>query len=275
MVDFRKAALEYAAMGWPVFPLASGMKLPAIGSAKGGKGVKDATTDTETIDRWAKSYPNANLGLACGVQSGIVVVDIDPRNGANDTLAALAKKGRGFPDCPAARTGGGGVHLLFRYDDRIINSKGKVGPGIDVKTSGGYIVAAPSFVKQPDGSIGDGHYAWVKHPQDVLPPRLPIWLTTILAPAPAPPRAQYTPLTDGPKSIASLLAFVSKSGEGDRNNRLYWGACRAADAVKARQVSEGSAIDQLMFAAIAVGLPHKEAIATIISAFKRGDDAAA
>lgn len=275
MADFRTSALEYAAMGWPVFPLAAGMKIPAIGSAKGGKGVKDATTDVEVIAKWARDYPNANVGLACGEIAGFVVIDLDPRNGADKTLAALATKGRGFPDCPAARTGGGGAHLLFRHDARVINSKNKIGPGIDVKTTGGYIVAAPSFVKQPNDSHGDGHYRWIKHPRDVPVPRLPIWVASLLAPPPAPAKQIIGPLPDTPKNIRSLVEFVAKSHTGDRNNRLYWGACRAADAVKAHYVSEGSAVEQLLSAAVSVGLPQKEALATIISAFKRGDDGAA
>lgn len=272
-VNFEQAATEYASMGWPVFPLSPGMKLPAVSASKGGKGVKDATTDPAVIQQWARCYAHANVGLACGDISGIVVVDIDPRNGANDTLAALASKGRSFPPCPAARTGGGGRHMLFRHEAKLINSKSKVGPGIDIKTTGGYIVAAPSFVKQPEGSIGDGRYVWVNHPRDIALPRLPIWLTTMLMPAPVQAYRTDFSTKDAPKNIRGLVEFVTKSNSGDRNNRLYWGACRAADVVKARHVSEGSAVDQLLSAAVSIGLPPKEALATIISAFKRGDDA--
>jgi hypothetical protein len=272
VVDFAKAAVDYVAMGWPIFPLSRGMKIPAVGASKGGQGVKDATVDPGVIAKWGKEYPQANIGLACGVATGFIVVDLDPRNGANETMAELAKKGRAFPPCPTARTGGGGAHLLFRYDAKLINSKSKVGPGIDIKTTGGYIVASPSFVKQPSDSIGDGNYTWVTHPRDIAPPRMPIWLSTILTPPPKPDRSAFTPKTDAPKSIRSIVDFLTKSHAGDRNNRLYWASCRAAEVVRQRHVSEGSAVDQLLSAAVSIGLPHKEAIATIISAFRGGSD---
>lgn len=265
MVDFKAAALRYVAIGWPVFPLAAQSKVPAIG---GGSGVKEATTDVAKIEQWAQRYPRANIGLACGAPSGFVVIDIDPRNGGNSALAALAAKGRSFPPCPAARTGGGGVHLFFRFDARIANSKNKLGAGIDVKSTGGYVVGSPSFVKQKEGG-GTGNYEWAVAPDSMTLPRLPIWLTTLLAPAPPPaPRdiiGSASARSDG--SVRGLTDFLARAPSGERNNRLYWCAKRLAEMVHANKVSEGSAVSQLLATAMQIGLPHKEAALTIRSAF--------
>lgn len=267
MVDFKSAAVAYAGMGWPVFPLAVKAKIPAIAKAAGGNGVNDATTDMNLIMAWSKKYPHANVGIACGETSGLVVIDIDPRNGGNASLLALGAKGRAFPDCPIARTGGGGLHMLFRFDEKIINSKNKLGPGIDVKSSGGYIVGAPSEVLQPSGVIGK--YEWARHPVDVSPPRLPIWVSSMLAPIQRPPHLQPSRM-EGPTTanMTALVEFVRKSGKGDGNNRLYWAACRAAGMVREHKVSSASAVDQLLTAAVSRGTPFKKAHATIASAFK-------
>ena len=85
-------------------------------------------------------------------------------------------------------------------------------------------------------------------------------------PAPAP---SLQPSNQG---LDGLLKFLSQSSQGERNNRLYWASCRAVELVRSRQVSEGGAVDQLLAHALAMGLPHKEALATIRSAFVRPEN---
>jgi hypothetical protein len=110
--------------------------------------------------------------------SGIVVIDMDPRNGGNESLQALAAKGRVMPAGPRVRTGNGGAHHFFRFDPRITSSKNKLGAGIDVKSAGGYVVAAPSWTRKSDDGPG-GHYVWEVSPFEVAIPRMPLWPTTI------------------------------------------------------------------------------------------------
>lgn len=259
MGKFRAAAIAYAQLGWAVFPLGKGSKVPAI---KGGRGVHDATTRLDVIEAWSKDYPEANVGIACGQVSQIVVVDIDPRNGADGTMANLSSRGYVFPECPCAKTGSNGRHLYFRWDERIANSKNKLGAGIDVKSGGGYVVAPPSHLD------GGGYYQWITRPGHL--PRLPVWAATKLAPAPKPaPAPSFQPSNQG---LDGLLKFLSQSSQGERNNRLYWASCRAVELVRSRQVSEGGAVDQLLAHAVAMGLPHKEALATIRSAFVRPEN---
>ena len=97
----------------------------------------------------AGSIPHANIGIATGKVSGFLVVDLDPRSGSSETLAQLAKAGKVFGDTVEAVSPRDGRHLYFAYDPRVTISKANaLGPGIDVKTDGGYIVAPPSFWRE-------------------------------------------------------------------------------------------------------------------------------
>lgn len=147
------ASLYYASLGWAVFPLVPKDKIPLLSKAKGGNGLHDATTDADTITAWWTANPNANIGLATGDKSGVVVVDVDGEAGET----ALAIYGD-LPDTVESLTGKG-RHLLFSGAN-IRNSAGKLGPQLDVRGDGGYIVAPPSI--HPNG----GTYRWVsrRHP---------------------------------------------------------------------------------------------------------------
>jgi hypothetical protein len=74
-----------------------------------------------------------NLGLRCG--HGIAVVDIDPAHGGNADRLAL-------PETVVAETGGGGRHYYFQYDEDDLrnDNRGCIAPGVDFKTTGGYVI---------------------------------------------------------------------------------------------------------------------------------------
>ena len=145
------AALYYAGLGWPVFPLVPGEKLPLLSKARGGKGVLDATIDVEMVTTWWTTYPDANIGLATGRDADLYVVDIDDALGED----ALLRYGA-LPPTPESHTGKG-RHLLFSYKGGR-NTAGRLGPKIDTRGEGGYIVAPPSL--HPNG----GRYRWVTPP---------------------------------------------------------------------------------------------------------------
>jgi hypothetical protein len=144
-------ALQYASWGWAVFPLLPGKKEPAT-----KHGFKDATTDEKQIRSWWKREPHANIGIATGKRSGIVVVDIDPRNGAD--LSVFWREA----ELDAVRlgtviTGTDGRHLYFRYPaDGTVASRSHFVQGIDLKADGGYVVAPPSV--HPNGVL----YVWAE-----------------------------------------------------------------------------------------------------------------
>jgi hypothetical protein len=164
MTPTLAAALKYAQLGWAVLPL-YGLKQGAClcGDANcrsPGKhphrelvphGVHDASKDAKRITEWFNRVPSANVGIATGAASGFVVLDIDPRNGSDDTLAELQRQHGKIPETATQLTGGGGYHYLFAYDGQRLRSPGR---GLDVKGDGGYIVAEPST------HASGGSYAW-------------------------------------------------------------------------------------------------------------------
>jgi hypothetical protein len=260
-MDFLTAAADLCAFGWIVFPLAPGSKVPAIPGAKGGRGCLDATDDEEIIADWSHHIPNANIGIACGEPSGIIVVDFDPRNGSRRTVEFLASQKKTFPPTVEVETWSGGRHLYYRWESAIKNSKSKLGAGIDIKTTGGYVVAPPSFVREKGAS---GRYRWVRSPLGDCLPRLPRWAVEALKPKPEPiirPKPGSSP-----KEVDGLIGFVGGCGHGNRNNALYWAARRVVETGN----YGASEKDALISAAIASGLPRSEAEKTVASAFRNG-----
>jgi hypothetical protein len=149
-----QAALEYAAQGWAVLPLHT----PVNNGCSCGKheckeigkhprtrhGVNDATTNATTIKKWWAQWPDANIGIRTGQVSNLVVIDIDLRNGGHLTWANLEAE-HGRVDTAEVFTGGGGRHLYFNYAPTAVKGTHALGPGVDLKTDGGYVVAPSSL----------------------------------------------------------------------------------------------------------------------------------
>ncbi len=178
---FVQQALEYAARGWAVFPLAPKTKRPIT-----EHGLYDATTDPATIRRWWAAWPDANIGIACGA-SGLVVVDVDAKNGAPglDTWQGLLPQIGGQIDTPTVQTPTGGLHFYYAAPPGVDLSQGngKLGPGVDVKGNGGYVVAPPSI--HPDTGTA---YQWFDgyslDDREILP--LPAYFVRVLQRKQAP-----------------------------------------------------------------------------------------
>ena len=209
-------ALKYVDLGWAVLPLYGlGPNGCACGDAackSPGKhphrelvphGVHDASKDEARVRDWFTRVPGANIGLATGAPSGFDALDVDPRNGGDDTLADAERKHGKLPDTALQLTGGGGYHYLLAHDPAVrLRSPGR---GIDIKSSGGYIVAEPS------SHVSGGTYAWEgsADPTDGHPiAPAPEWLR-----APAPSRTA-APATGGagylpPQRIEDLRAALA------------------------------------------------------------------
>lgn len=263
---FDRTAARYLALGWKVFPLARGSKLPAI---KGGHGFKDASSDPAIIAGWSRSFPECNIAIATGEPSGIAVIDVDPRNGGNASMSHHASQGRLLPPCPAAKTGNGGRHYFFQLPANLKASKDRLGKGIDVKSTGGYVVAAPSWIARSAQGSG-GSYSWIVAPEDVAPPPLPTWVLGLLFPRPIHPTsfAKQTSSVAAHRSLEGMAARLATSGPGSRNDLLNWAAYRAGLLVVQGKLSGSLADQRLTQAGLASGLPLNEIQATIGSAFR-------
>jgi hypothetical protein len=261
---FADAADLYVSIGFKVFPLGHGLKLPAI---KGGKGVHDASDDPDMIDAWAKKFPKANIGIACGEVSGIVVIDVDPRNGGTKTLNDLAAKGYVFPRCPEAKTGNGGRHLFFQIPHGDLRKT--LGEGVDIKGNGGYVVGAPSWIAPSDAGPG-GTYTWVIHPESCDVPQLPAWaVAKIVKPVPQAPKFEARDASGlAEKSVEGMARRVATAGKGNRNNILNWAAYKAGQLAREGKIGMNTVEARLTMAGLAAGLSLPEVKATLTSGLR-------
>jgi KaiC/GvpD/RAD55 family RecA-like ATPase len=146
-------ALQYARMGWRVFPCIPGQKEP-LGLLV-PNGCKDATTNEVKIREWWTHQPDANIGIATGRESNLTVLDMDGEIGKTTGASYIS---------PTKMQTGNGEMLFFAYEPRLKNSVKKLGPGLDIRTEGGYVCAPPSL--HPNGK----RYTWLLGPfADVLP----------------------------------------------------------------------------------------------------------
>lgn len=166
--QFLKSALECARLGWRVFPLSPNSKKPAI-----KKWPELATTDEAAIADWWRRFPNANVGIATGEVSGLVVVDIDPSKGGADNLEELEEELGQLPETVMVITGNLGTHFYFKHPGgRVANSADRIASGIDIRGDGGLVAAPPSI------HSNGRRYEWegAHEPADTPLADMPQWL---------------------------------------------------------------------------------------------------
>ncbi len=145
-------ALRCAERGWRVFPCGPGAKTPVAGC----HWPDEASRDPDQIARWWQIHAEPNYGIVTGETSAIFVVDLDrhgheaDESGVEDglvTLATLENEHDEIPPTLTVRTPSGGFHLYFQYPEGgVRNSARRIGPGIDVRGDGGYVVGPGSIV---------------------------------------------------------------------------------------------------------------------------------
>jgi len=273
------AALAYAAAGWPVLRVA-GMSAGECSCrrscANPGKhpttrhGVHDATTDPVLIGEWWRRSPGANVGIATGAASGLVVVDVDLPKGGRESLRVLGSRGRRLATTLCSHTGGGGLHLFYASpaDVRIPNAVGRLPgvdealPGIDLRGDGGYVVAPPSV------HAGGGRYRWDRRPLAALPewmwPKRTDARPTVASSSTAGASAYGAAALRG--ELEALRALVV----GQRNDGLNRAAFCLGRLVGGGELSEALVAESLLCAALAVGLGEAEACSTIASGLRAG-----
>lgn len=232
-------------------------------------GCKDATADAAQLEAWWTRWPDANIGIATGPASGLLVLDVDGEEGEVSLVSLQRRHGR-LPDAPWVRTGRG-WQLYLSYPDgvRLGNSAGRLGPGIDTRGDGGYVIAPPSL--HPSGR----RYEW--HSRGAPEPT-PGWLLRLLSPPPRPAPTNGCP----PRFGAGVDAYsrvalelecdrVAGAAEGTRNHTLNAASFSLGTLVGAGLLGQDTVIVALLDAAVASGLSRREAAATIRSGLSAGE----
>ena len=228
-------ALAYIERGWAIFPLVPNTKKPLTRN-----GFKDATKSADVVREWWGRTPNANIGIATGLLSGVVVVDVDVKNGAKgrESLASL----KGLEPTLTATTPSGGWHLYYLCPERGIRSRNAMLPGIDFKADGGYVVAPGSAI---DGNEYDGS---IEHPCSAVNVVTAVMSSNGLTET-APPQVRRYRKTKRNATLASLAVHAAQGngGRGDRGRppRRERGAARprcpgeVSDCGEHRPIPEG------------------------------------
>lgn len=272
LLDF---ALAYASRGWHVLALHSVLSGGACSCGKSdcdsiGKhprwdrkllpnGLKSATTDPATIQSWWLRWPDANIGIATGAQSGIWVLDIDCDKGGDLSLEQLLAQHGPLPETPEQKTGSGGTHIIFAHPGVPVGNRVCFAPGLDTRGDGGYIVAAPS-------ENAKGTYEWSVAPDDIATTLAPTWLITLVNPPKQTAAPSFSTNGNGHAVLPkrTLQYIFSGAQKGNRNAELY----AAAQQFFAAGYSQTEADQKLRPRAQQDGLTDTEIDRTIASAYQ-------
>lgn len=276
------AALDAADRGWHVFPchgidrrLRCGCGRASCGSP--GKhpllkhGLTEATADSHVLAAWWKRWPHANVAIRTGAESGLVVVDVDPPGGFA-SLRSLEQTNASLDRTYIVRTGSGGAHYYFAHPSgraRVANRASSVlGPGIDIRGDGGYVIAPPSlhasgksYVRQANGE----------------PPPMPTWLVELLTAEhrhePVDPREirrDRGVSAWASTALAGEIERVQSATEGTRNQTLNRSAFVLGQIVGGGHLDHDDVADLLGQAGLAAGLGEREVRMTIASGLRSG-----
>jgi hypothetical protein len=272
-----RSALSLAERGWYVFPCVPGGKRPALR----GSWQDHATTEPARIRAWW-SRAAYNIGIACG-SSGLVVIDLDVphdieelfrvegRNSVSgaDVLGALCDQhGQPYPlPTYAVGTPSGGCHLYYAAPGSPVrNSAGRLGPHIDVRADGGYVIGEGSRIGQRAYTAQD----------ERTPVPLPPWIAGLLTDKPSARAALPFP-RGGAQGAAYAMAalrdetrMVTAARPGTRNDTLNRAAFSLGQLVTAGLLPPLAVVSALASAAERAGLPADEARRTIRSGLAAG-----
>jgi len=179
-------ALRYAAEGLLVVPVHTpdsqggcscdkGLKCSSPGKhPRIHKWPSKGSRDEKRIHGWWKTWPDANVGIVTGAESGLVVLDIDPRHDGQNSLRELVNSHGPLPQTPTVNTGGGGLHYYFRHPGGHVTGTVGLRPGLDIRADGNCVIAPPS--RHQTGN----RYEWANGlaPWEVSLAPCPEWLLT-------------------------------------------------------------------------------------------------
>lgn len=288
-LDLLRAAQDYRARGWPVYPVygigESGCSCGKANCKAAGKhpaiqgGFCSASTDPDKVRDWFTKKAIRNLGIATGREAQLVVLDVDVPYG-EACLKALEARFGGLPATVKVKTGKGGYHLYFSYPmalERVPSPVKPWGVGVDLRADGGAVVAPPS--RHHSGSL----YEWVAghSPDDLNVAALPAaWVSELAqlakgVPLPSSsPKASPRPLETSDEkwakgALESAIRAIRGATQGERNQALFREAAGIFEIVNGGSLTEGEAWGALRHAAEGVGLGADEIERTLKSARKK------
>lgn len=246
-------------------------------------GFKGATKNDHIIKTlFGQRYPDALVGAPTGESMGAWVLDVDVHHDDDgnvingyETIAGLEAKYGDLPRTAVAKTAGGGEHHYFRYVPGVRN-RGKLGPGLDVRGAGGYVV-------MPGSRLADGReYIWLDHEGDGLPdlPDAPEWLLKLVLPDAtaqhAPSSYHYEAGSNDiyiERAVEAELSELASTQQGSRGEAVNRSAFNLGTLVGAGALSRSEAEAGLFDAAYACGVVAKDGEKEIRRKIKRGLDA--
>jgi hypothetical protein len=255
-----EAALGCARMGIPVFPCNPLDKGPLTPN-----GFKDATTDEAQIRAWWARWPNAMIGVPTGPASGIWVVDTDidvaKKLDGEATLNQLIAQRGALPLTLMTMTPRGGKHRIFSWDAShdIRSSAGRIGPGIDVRGDGGYVIWPPSH------TASGGEYRW---DPDSAPRSVPApgWLIAL---------AKRKIRAWARAALDYECKAVASAQPGTRNATLNTAAFNLFQIVAGGELDEDEVRNALLAAATACGLIADDGLVSVEATINSGAQAGA
>jgi hypothetical protein len=293
----RLSAEQCAAVGLYVFPCRANKKpLPGL------KWPEESTVDPKQIADWWTRYPDALPALDLA-KSGYVVLDGDRHGGPDGVLALgqlFAENCTVVSAIPAVVTPQNGCHRYFMQPtegEALGNGRGTLPKGIDVRGSGGYVIAPGTRLPdgrqyRPDLSSPDLFDAIKYSRVPVVPP----WLVAILrsnghghvaadAAAPAasnvvPFRAERTTLQSTKReesyaraALDNVAGKIATATTGERNIGLNNGAFTMGQMVGAGWIGRATVEGRLLDAATASGLVRDDGRTAVLATIKSGLDA--
>jgi hypothetical protein len=213
----------------------------------------DATVDRSLIASWWTRWPQANIGIATGRESGLLVVDLDGKNHYP------------FPPTTVARTGKG-QHIYLLHPPHALRNHVRLLPDLDIRGQGALAVAPPS--RHANGE----RYRW-QHWADLAP--VPPWLLAHLQPPTSAPVAAPGRGTAYAQAVLRReAARLAAAPVGTRNTSLNWAAYRCGQFVTRGDLDQQNVEQTLTTSALACGLQVREIASTLRSGLQAARRAA-
>jgi hypothetical protein len=203
-------------------------------------GFKDATANLAQVREWWREFPSALIGVPTGARFVVIDCDLQHRKALGwyfDHAVQLVTRKH--------TTKSGGRHLLFKPDDRVGCTAGKIHPHIDTRGKGGYIIWWPAEGREVlHGAI------LAEVPESIIER-----LNKEPDPVPIP---RPVTLKSAKRQLEGIIGAIATAPAGQRNSFLHWGACRLSELVQQSILTAGDAFALAVEAGTRTGLPYAE-----------------